>query len=181
MKMLHRKFAENKSRSKHHPECKDCDQNQNKITHVLKTNQIINLKPLLRSTDQDHRKPKIWIKAIANEQKGRTSRDEERLGLMEVDATNRPIMLVKAVNKSAHSVVPELDHPAVQAGKDPWPLAMKAQPFHPITLRLKLRQHPSPSLPNPTTLRKRSSIRARIWEPDMEINIKMETKVWIQT
>ena len=58
-----------------------------------------------------------------------------------MDATHRAIMLVKTVDESAHSVIPELDHTAVETGQDPWPLGVKAQPFHPITLRLEFRQH----------------------------------------
>lgn len=35
-----------------------------------------------------------------------TSRDEEGLGLVEVDTAHRAVVLFKAVNKSAHAVVP---------------------------------------------------------------------------
>lgn len=60
---------------------------------------------------------------------------------MKVNAPNGSIVLVEAINKGAHTIIPELDHAAVETGQDPWPLGVKAQPFHSIALRLKLRQH----------------------------------------
>lgn len=38
-----------------------------------------------------------------------TARDEERLGLVKVDATNWPIVFLEAIDQSPHSVVPELN------------------------------------------------------------------------
>lgn len=58
-----------------------------------------------------------------------------------MNTTYRAIVLVKTVDESAHSVIPELDHTAVETGQDPWPLAVKAQPLHSITLGLEFRQH----------------------------------------
>ena len=40
---------------------------------------------------------------------------------MEVDASNRSIMLFKSVDQCAHSVIPELDRRRVQGDEDPWP------------------------------------------------------------
>lgn len=37
------------------------------------------------------------------------ARHEQRLRLMKVDAADRPIMFFKAVNESAHAIIPELD------------------------------------------------------------------------
>lgn len=58
-----------------------------------------------------------------------------------MDAAHRAVVLVESVDESAHSVIPELDHTAVKTRQDPWPLAVKAQPFDPITLGLEFRQH----------------------------------------
>lgn len=57
---------------------------------------------------------------------------------MKVNTANGAIMLVKAVDESVHTVVPELDHATVKTGQDPWPFAMETQSLNPITLRLKL-------------------------------------------
>ena len=35
-------------------------------------------------------------------------------------------MLVKLVNECAHAVIPQLDHPAVQTGQNPWSFWMEA-------------------------------------------------------
>lgn len=91
----------------------------------------------LKSSNENQRETR-WIK--------KTSGDEEWLRFVEVDATNRAIMLIETVEESAHAIVPELDHTTVQTRQYPWPFAMKAQPFHPIALRLELRQHPRISL-----------------------------------
>jgi hypothetical protein len=55
-----------------------------------------------------------------------TSRDKQRLRLVEVDATDRAFMLIKAVNECAHPIIPQLNHTAVQAAKNPWPFGMEA-------------------------------------------------------
>jgi hypothetical protein len=79
-----------------------------------------------------------------------TSGDEERLGGVEVDAADRPVVLVEAVEEGAHAVVPHLDHPAVEARQDPWPPRVEAQALHPVALRLELGQHPR-GLASPST------------------------------
>lgn len=70
-----------------------------------------------------------------------TSRDEERLRFVEVDAADGAVVFVESVDEGSHPVIPELDYAAMEAGQDPWPLAVEAQPFYPITLRLEFRQH----------------------------------------
>ncbi|GER35508.1 SusC/RagA family TonB-linked outer membrane protein [Striga asiatica] len=55
-----------------------------------------------------------------------------------MNPSNRPIVLVKPINESAHAIIPELDHATVKTRQDPWPLAMETQSFHSIALRLKL-------------------------------------------
>lgn len=70
-----------------------------------------------------------------------TSGDEEGLGVMEVNPPDGTVVLLEAVDEGPHAVVPELDHAAVEAGEDPWPLAVEAQALHPVALRLELRQH----------------------------------------
>lgn len=44
---------------------------------------------------------------------------EEGLGSVEVDATNRTIMLFEPINQSAHSIVPELDGGRVERDENP--------------------------------------------------------------
>lgn len=60
---------------------------------------------------------------------------------MKVDAPDWSIVLIESVYERAHPVVPELNNAAVQAGENPWPARVKAQPLHPIALGLKLGQH----------------------------------------
>lgn len=73
-----------------------------------------------------------------------TSRDEERLRFMEMNAADRAIVLVEPVNQRPHPVIPELDYAAVETRKDPWPLSVKAKPLDPVALRLEFRQHRPP-------------------------------------
>jgi hypothetical protein len=61
---------------------------------------------------------------------------------VEVDAANRPVVLVEAVEEGAHAVVPHLDHPAVETRQDPWPTRVETQALHPVALRFELGQHP---------------------------------------
>ena len=61
-------------------------------------------------------------------------------------AADGAVVLVEAVEEGAHAVVPHLDHPAVEAGEDPWPPRVEAQALHPVALRLELGQH-LPSCP----------------------------------
>lgn len=37
------------------------------------------------------------------------SRNEQRLGFMEIDTSDRPIVLFEAVNQGSHTVIPQLD------------------------------------------------------------------------
>lgn len=64
-----------------------------------------------------------------------------------MDAADGAVVLVEAVEEGAHAVVPHLDHPAVEAGQDPWPPRVEAQPLHPVALRLELGQHLRLALP----------------------------------
>lgn len=69
------------------------------------------------------------------------SGDEERLGLVEVDAADGAVVLLEAVDERPHAVVPELDDTAVEAGEDPWTLGVEAQPLNAVALGLEFRQH----------------------------------------
>jgi hypothetical protein len=80
-----------------------------------------------------------------------TPGDEQWLRLVEMDTTDRSIVLIESINESPHPVIPELDHAAVKTRQDPWPLTMETQSLHPIALRLKLRQHPFHSIFKPYT------------------------------
>lgn len=90
-----------------------------------------------------------------------TTRYKERLCFVEVDAADRPIMLLKSIDQCAHPVIPELDGGGVEGDEDPWsrgsmpdqfseyyrsrrggtqlPFRMKRDSFGPGRLRLKLR------------------------------------------
>ena len=46
---------------------------------------------------------------------------------MKMHAAHGSVVLVEAVDESAHSIVPELNNTAVQAGQNPWPLGMERQ------------------------------------------------------
>lgn len=46
--------------------------------------------------------------------------DEERLSPVEVDATDRTIMLFKSINQGAHTIIPKLNGGRVQGDEDPW-------------------------------------------------------------
>lgn len=70
-----------------------------------------------------------------------TSRDEERLGLVEVNAADGAVVLVEAVEERAHAVVPHLDDPAVEAGEDPWAARVEGEALDPVALGLELGQH----------------------------------------
>lgn len=70
-----------------------------------------------------------------------SSGHEERLCDVEVDAPDGPVMLVEAVDECPHPVVPQLDDAAVEAGEDPWPLAVEAEALDSVALGLELCQH----------------------------------------
>lgn len=77
-----------------------------------------------------------------------------------MDAANRPVVLVEAVEEGTHAVVPHLDHPAVETRQDPWPTRVETQALHPVALRLELGQHPpAPACPA-TSAAKPSSLLA---------------------
>lgn len=48
------------------------------------------------------------------------SRNEERLGLVEVDTSNRSIVFLEAINQGSHSVIPKLDGRGVKRYENPW-------------------------------------------------------------
>jgi hypothetical protein len=56
---------------------------------------------------------------------------------VEVDAANGAVVLVEAVYQGTHAVVPQLDHPRVQRGEDPWALGVERQPLDPVRLGLR--------------------------------------------
>jgi hypothetical protein len=47
-------------------------------------------------------------------------------------------MFIKAFQKGAHPVVPQLDRAVVEGGKDPWSLWMERNAFDAIAFRLEL-------------------------------------------
>lgn len=86
-----------------------------------------------------------------------------------MNAANGAIVLIESVDEGAHAVIPELDHAAVKTCEDPWTLAVKAQAFHSIALRLEFRQHFRPIVSPPMIAdgdgMERSDVSARIWKP----------------
>lgn len=70
-----------------------------------------------------------------------TTRDEKRLGAMEIDSTNRSFMFVKAIDERAHTIIPKLNGAIVQTGEDPWTGRVEREALDAITLRFKLGQH----------------------------------------
>ncbi|URD89707.1 hypothetical protein MUK42_27777 [Musa troglodytarum] len=58
-----------------------------------------------------------------------TSGDEKRLKLVEGDAADGSFVLLKAIDKRAHRIVPQLDDAATEASKNPRPLAVEARAF----------------------------------------------------
>ena len=54
-------------------------------------------------------------------------------------ATDAPLL----IPKSFHDLlVPELDHPVMQGGEDPWADGVEAQPLDAVAFVFKLDQHP---------------------------------------
>lgn len=88
-----------------------------------------------------------------------TSENEEGLGRVEVDTADGAIVLVEAVYDGAHAVIPELDHPAVEAGQDTWPSPVEAQTLLPVALRFEFGQHLA--RPRPSKLQLHSSIEGK--------------------
>mmetsp|Transcript_9821 Transcript_9821/g.19423 ORF Transcript_9821/g.19423 Transcript_9821/m.19423 type:complete len:228 (+) Transcript_9821:354-1037(+) len=70
-----------------------------------------------------------------------SSRHKQRLRWMKIHSSNRPFMLIEAINQRPHPVVPQLNHPAVKRGQYPWPLRMETESLHSITLCFKFSQH----------------------------------------
>lgn len=70
-----------------------------------------------------------------------TSRNNERLAAMKIDTTYRPVVFLKLIEHSAHSVVPQLDMAIVQGCQNPRANGMKTEAFHAIAFAFKLGQH----------------------------------------
>ena len=56
---------------------------------------------------------------------------------MEVNATHGTVVVIEPIDESSHTVVPQLDHPTVQAGKNPWPLGVERQALYAVRLSLQ--------------------------------------------
>lgn len=78
-----------------------------------------------------------------------TSGDEMSLRIVETDTAYGSFMLFEPVDKNAHTVIPLLGHPAVQARQDPWPLTVETKSLHPVALRFELGRSSSSPLPAP--------------------------------
>lgn len=50
-----------------------------------------------------------------------TARDEEGLGVVEVDSSDRTVVLFEPINQGPHAVIPELDRRGVEGDENPWP------------------------------------------------------------
>lgn len=58
---------------------------------------------------------------------------------MEMDAAHGTVVLIEPIDEGSHAVVPQLDHPAVKAGKNPWPLGVERQALDAVRLGLQKR------------------------------------------
>ena len=65
-----------------------------------------------------------------------SSRDKQRLLLVEIDASDRAVVLIKFINQSAHTIVPKLDDAIMQATEDPWSVGVKHQTYKTMCLLL---------------------------------------------
>lgn len=50
-----------------------------------------------------------------------TTRDEERLRLVKVDASNRSVVFLESIDERAHSIVPKLNGGRMEGDENPWP------------------------------------------------------------
>lgn len=60
---------------------------------------------------------------------------------MEVNSSDRSIVLLKAVYQGAHAVVPQLDGGGMQGNKNPWSLGVKGNALCAGGLGLELGEH----------------------------------------
>lgn len=49
-----------------------------------------------------------------------TARDEEGLGVVEIDSSDWTVVLFESINQGPHAVVPQLDGGGVEGDEDPW-------------------------------------------------------------
>ena len=70
-----------------------------------------------------------------------TARGEQRLGPVELDASDWAFVLLEGIDQGLHVVVPELDHAVVQGGQDPVSCRVETYSFDPVAVCLKLYQH----------------------------------------
>lgn len=70
-----------------------------------------------------------------------TARHEERLSLVEVNSSDRSIVLLKSVYESSHAVVPQLDGRGMKRDKDPWSLGVEGNAFCARGFGLELGEH----------------------------------------
>lgn len=71
---------------------------------------------------------------------GRTTRDEERLRLVELDTANRAVVLIESVDERSHAVIPQLDDARMKAGENPRAFRMEGEALDAVRLRLELRK-----------------------------------------
>ena len=60
---------------------------------------------------------------------------------VEVDASNGSLMFLEGIDKGSYFVVPELNNPVVQTGKDPGTTGMEGNSLDALAFGLKFRQH----------------------------------------
>ena len=69
------------------------------------------------------------------------STDEQRLSLMEMNASHGSVVFVELVDQRLHAIVPQLNDSRMERSQDPRTFAVETQPLHPGRFRFELRQH----------------------------------------
>ena len=69
------------------------------------------------------------------------SRDEHRLRLVEINASYRPIVVLKFVEEALCPVIKQVNASIVQGSQDPWAILMESQAFYALAFRFKLSLH----------------------------------------
>ena len=92
-----------------------------------------------------------------------------------MNAANGAFVLVEAINKRPHPIVPQLDDSAVETGEDPWPLRVETQSLDTVALRLEFSQHRKPNQRSPQ-LSTLSNQNKKISKTDNSIKAKLEAK-----
>ena len=70
-----------------------------------------------------------------------SARNKQRLGQMEIDASDRALVFVEGLQQSAQAVVQQLDLPGVQGGQCPGTFRVERDTFYTLAFRVEFSQH----------------------------------------